>query len=186
MSPFVTQLNFLLASATLLSQALFVALILAYLLRKKHAILDSFFQAAAKYALPLAFLLAVGAVTTSLTYSEMFGFVPCGHCWFQRIFLYPQAVLLGMALWKKDSRIADYIIALSILGAIVALDQHYLQMGGSGLLPCPAAGNTDCAKRILFEFNYITFPLMSFTAFVWQIGLMLILRKNNNEKSIDI
>ena len=176
MSPLVSNLNFLLACATLLSQVLFVILVAAYLLRKKNAALDSFFQVAAQYALPFAFLLALGATILSLVYSEVFGFVPCGLCWLQRIFLYPQTVLLGIAWWKKDSRIGDYIIALSILGAIVALDQHLLQMGISSGLPCPASGNTDCAKRILFEFNYITFPLMSFTSFVWQIGLMVLLR----------
>ncbi len=179
MPPLVSNLNYFLASATLLSQVFFVVFIIAYFLRKKNTALYSFFQIAAKYALPLAFLLALGATILSLAYSEVFGFIPCGLCWLQRVFLYPQTVLLGMALWKKDSRIADYIIALSILGAIVALDQHFLQMGITGGLPCPASGNTDCAKRILFEFNYITFPLMSFTAFVWQIGLMLILRNKD-------
>ncbi|MBI2120981.1 MAG: disulfide bond formation protein B [Parcubacteria group bacterium] len=178
MSPFVSNLNFLLAFATLLSQVFLIALTLAYFFRKKYPVLDSFFRAAAQYALPVAFLFALGATILSLIYSEVFGFVPCGLCWLQRVFLYPQAVLLGLAWWKKDSRIADYIIALSLLGVIVALDQHFLQMGISSGLPCLASGNTDCAKRILFEFNYITFPLMSFTAFLWQIGLMTLLRKS--------
>lgn len=182
MPPFVSNLNHFLASATLISQAFFVVFVVAYLLRKKNGAVNSFFQTAAKYALPLAFLLAVDGTVVSLTYSEMFGFVPCGHCWFQRIFLYPQTILLGLALWKKDSHIADYIIALSILGAIIALDQHSLQMGGNGILHCPTANTDTCAKRILFEFNYITFPLMSFTAFVWQIGLMALLQNDVKTK----
>lgn len=176
MTPLVSNLNFLLACATLISQIVFIALVLAYALRKKNALLEHFFNAATSYALPFAFLLALGGTIMSLVYSEIFGFIPCGLCWMQRVFLYPQVILLGMALWKKDARIADYIIALSILGAIYALDQHFLQMGISSGLPCPASGDGDCAKRILFEFNYITFPLMSFTAFVWQIGLMILLR----------
>lgn len=176
MTPLVSNLNFLLACATLISQIVFIALVLAYALRKKNALLEHFFTATTSYALPFAFLLALGGTIMSLVYSEIFGFIPCGLCWMQRVFLYPQVILLGMALWKKDARIADYIIALSILGAIYALDQHFLQMGISSGLPCPASGDGDCAKRILFEFNYITFPLMSFTAFVWQIGLMILLR----------
>jgi disulfide bond formation protein DsbB len=176
MSPLVSNLNFLLASLTLLSQAFFVVLVVGYFLRTKHAALNSFFQTVTPYALPFAFLLALGSTVMSLVYSEIFGFIPCGLCWMQRVFLYPQVILLGMAWWKKDSKIADYIIALSILGALYALDQHFLQMGISSGLPCPASGEGDCAKRILFEFNYITFPLMSFTAFVWQIGLMTLLR----------
>jgi disulfide bond formation protein DsbB len=177
MSPLVSNLNFLLASATLFSHVFFAVLVAAYFLRTKHAAVNSFFQTAAQYALPFAFLLALGAMVLSLVYSEIFGFIPCGLCWMQRVFLYPQVVLLGMAWWKQDSKIADYIIALSILGALYALDQHFLQMGISSGLPCPASGNGDCAKRILFEFNYITFPLMSFTAFIWQIGLMMLAHK---------
>lgn len=177
MLPLVSNLNFFLACATLLSQALFVALVVAYFLRAKHPALDSFFQTAAEYSLPFAFLLALGSTVMSLVYSEVFGFIPCGLCWMQRVFLYPQVIILGMAWWKRDSKIADYIIALSIFGALYALDQHFLQMGISSGLPCPASGEGDCAKRILFEFNYITFPLMSFTAFVWQIGFMMLLRK---------
>lgn len=178
MSPLVSNLNFLLACATLLSQVLFAVLAIAYFLRKKNPALDSFFKIITPYALPFAFLLALGAMVLSLVYSEVFGFIPCGLCWMQRVFLYPQTVLLGMAWWKKDSKITDYIIALSVLGAIYALDQHFLQMGISSGLPCPASGEGDCAKRILFEFNYITFPLMSFTAFVWQIEAMMLVRKN--------
>ena len=178
MLPLVSNLNFFLACAALLSQVLFAVLVIAYFFRKKCPTLDSFFQTAAAYALPAAFLLALGGTIMSLVYSEIFGFIPCGLCWMQRVFLYPQVILLGMAWWKKDSHIADYVIALSILGAIYALNQHFLQMGISSGLPCPASGDGDCAKRILFEFNYITFPLMSFTAFIWQIGLMLLLQKN--------
>jgi disulfide bond formation protein DsbB len=177
MTPLVSNLNFFLASLTLLSQVLFIVLVIAYFFRTKYSALNSFFQTAAAYALPAAFLLALGSTVMSLVYSEIFGFIPCGLCWMQRVFLYPQVILLGMAWWKKDSRIADYIIALSLLGALYALDQHFLQMGISSGLPCPASGDGDCAKRILFEFNYITFPLMSFTAFVWQIGLMMLMRK---------
>lgn len=183
MTPLVSNLNFLLASATLLSQVLFAVLVLAYFLRKNNSTLNSFFQVTTKYALPFAFLLALGATILSLIYSEVFGFIPCGLCWMQRVFLYPQVILLGMAWRKKDSKIADYIIALSILGAIYALDQHFLQMGISSGLPCPASGEGDCAKRILFEFNYITFPLMSFTAFIWQIGLMMLLRNTRSVKN---
>ena len=182
MSPLVSNLNFLLACATLLSQALFILIGTAYFLRKKSSAVSSFFQSITPYIIPFAFLLAFGATVLSLVYSEVFGFVPCGLCWLQRVFLYPQVILLGIALWKKDSHVADYIITLSILGGILALDQHLLQMGVSNGLPCPASGNTDCAKRILFEFNYITFPLMSFTAFAWQIGAMMLLRNAKNPR----
>ncbi len=82
-----------------------------------------------------------------------------------------------MAFLKKDRGIADYSIVLSIAGAIVALYQHYLQMGGTSVLPCPAIVQAaECSQRILFEFGYITFPFVSFTAFAALIILMVFVR----------
>jgi disulfide bond formation protein DsbB len=181
MPPLVSDLNFLLACATLLSHIFFVGLIVAFFFRKKSTVFGFFFENIETFILPLSFFLTIGAVILSLVYSEVFGFIPCGLCWVQRIFLYPQAILLGMAWWKKDSRIADYIITLSLFGAIFALDQHLLQMGVSSGIPCPTSGSTDCAKRILFEFGYITFPMLSFTAFMWQTGLMFLLVKTSKK-----
>ncbi|MFM2381699.1 MAG: hypothetical protein RLZZ76_466 [Candidatus Parcubacteria bacterium] len=117
-------------------------------------------------ALALTF---TGSVMT-LVYSEVFDFVPCGLCWLQRVFLYPQVFLLAIALKHKDTNVARYGIALSIPGAIVSLYQHYLQMGGSEIVGCPTSGG-DCSERILFEFGFMTFPLMSAFLFLFLIAL---------------
>lgn len=82
-----------------------------------------------------------------------------------------------MALYKKDTKIADYLIGLSGIGALIALYQHYLQMGGSAFIPCPAVGpGIDCAQRFLFEFGYITFPLMSFSVFALMIAMLVVVK----------
>ena len=131
----------------------------------------------ARWGLWAGFALSVAGICITLYYSEVLGFAPCSWCWVQRIFLYSQAVVFALALCKRDTRIADYSIALSICGAIVALYQHYLQMGGSSVLPCPAdITKADCATRFLFEFGYITFPLMAFSLFAFLIVLMLFVR----------
>jgi len=132
------------------------------------------------YGIQLVFFISLASVGISLFYSEILGFIPCGLCWLQRIFLYPQVILAGMAWYKKDNKIADYLIALSGAGAVVALYQHYLQMGGSAFIPCPAVGpSIDCAQRFLFEFGYITFPLMSFSVFALIIVLLMTVKSCN-------
>ena len=73
--------------------------------------------------------------------------------------------------------VACYSIALSILAGSAALYPHYLQMGGTSVLPCPASGAGDCAQRIIFEFGYITLPLMAATLFAFLIVLMLFVRR---------
>ena len=169
MDVLIPQLNFLLALGTVLLQVAIVVLLAVFFFKRE----SSFLKFSGVYGVHIVFAVSLGGLLMSLLYSEVFGFVPCGLCWLQRVFLYPQVILSGLALMKRDHRIADYLIGLSIPGFLVGLYQHYLQMGGSELIDCPAAG-ADCAKRILFEFGYITYPLMSVTLFAFIIALMVL------------
>lgn len=172
----VVTLNYLIGVSTVLMQILSVGLIALYFLREQ-----TLERLVARYALTISFLLACGGVVMSLIYSEYFGIVPCGLCWLSRIALYPQAVLFLIAAWKKDRQIAIYAIALSVFGLAVSAYHHYIQMGGNSVLPCPASGVSDCAKRFMFEFGYVTFPLVGATTFVLIIILMLfVIRGDKN------
>lgn len=125
-----------------------------------------------EYGLLSAFLLTAASSLMTLLYSEVFGFVPCGLCWLQRVFLYPQVIIIAAALFYKDKTAARYGIALSIPGVVVALYQHYLQMGGSEFITCPVAGaGADCSERIMFEYGFVTFPLLSAFLFLFLIVL---------------
>jgi len=173
MTPLVANLNYLLAIGTIAMQVGVVCLLYAYFARKSDIL-----SLVSKYALLATFMLSLSGSALTLIYSEIFGFIPCGLCWFERAFLYPIVLLSGMALWKKDSGVADYILGLSLVGALIALYHHYIQMGGSAFIACPAVGEgADCAKRIIFEFNYITFPLMAFSLFVIIGVIMFIARR---------
>ena len=112
-----------------------------------------------KFGLQILAVMFFDAMVMAFIYSEVFGFIPCGLCWLMRITVFSQAVLLPFAVWKKDFGFALYGMVLSVIGTILGFYQHYLQMGGGELLPCPASGG-DCAKRILFEYGFMTFPLM--------------------------
>ena len=176
-------LNTVLALASLVMQILAGAFLVLFLTRKKFPDLNDIGDMLARYGLWIGFILSLGGTAVSLYYSEVLGFAPCGLCWFQRIFLYPQAVLFGLASIKNDARIADYSIALSACGAIVSLYQHYLQMGGTPAVPCPATlgAATDCAQKFLFEFGYITFPLIGFSSFAFIIVVMLFVRERRGK-----
>jgi disulfide bond formation protein DsbB len=118
-----------------------------------------------KKALLFAFITALMATLGSLFYSEIAGFHPCELCWFQRIFVYPQTILLGIALWKKDRNIAMYSLVLAILGIGIAGYQYGLQMGVLPEAPCSAVGQShSCGQQFIREFGYITIPMMSLTA----------------------
>jgi disulfide bond formation protein DsbB len=168
----VLELNFFVALGTIALQIGAVFLLGVYLFRKNPAVLP-FADLAGKWGLAIGFLLTLASVVMSLVYSEIYGVIPCGLCWLQRIFIYSQAVVFGVALCLKDMRAAWYSVWLSVIGAVIALYHHYIQISDSGTLPCPASGG-DCGKRFIYEFDYITFPLVAFSAFAFLIILMLL------------
>ena len=55
--------------------------------------------------LQLAAAVAVLATLSSLYLSEIADYVPCQYCWWQRIFMYPLAVILPIAAWRADRSI---------------------------------------------------------------------------------
>lgn len=112
-----------------------------------------------------AFALAAGLAATagSLFFSEIAGFEPCRLCWFQRIFMYPIALILVVGLLRRSRDAGAYAIALSIPGAIVSA-YHYSLQRISYASYC-SADAAVCSQSYLFHFGYISIPMMAFTAF---------------------
>ena len=176
----VESINYYLALGTLAMQIASAAFLVRFFLRKSIPDLEDVASFLGRWGLWLGFLFTFGGTLLTLYYSEVLGFLPCGWCWVQRVFLWPQVLLFAVALVRKDRRVADYSILFSIFGGAAALYQHYLQMGGHSILPCPASGAGDCGQRFLFEFGYITFPLMAATLFAFLIVLMLFVRRSHS------
>ena len=123
----------------------------------------------------IVFWSALIASVGSLIYSNIIGFPPCDLCLWQRILLYPQVLIAGIAMIKKDKSIIEYILPMSVVGAVIALYQSAIQWGlvSGSLLACTSVGG-ECAKIYVREFGYITIPFMSFSIFVYLIVLKLV------------
>ncbi|MDB5266932.1 MAG: disulfide bond formation protein DsbB [Parcubacteria group bacterium] len=155
--------------ATIVAHAVFVVIILAAVFYRSWG--RPLVEFIGRHALVLGFLAALSAVVGSLLYSGVVGYAPCELCWWQRIFLYPQVVLFGIALYKRDGGVFAYSVVLSTLAGAVALYHSYIQLGGThSVLPCTAEG-AACAKVFVNEFGYITIPTMALTV---AVGLLLI------------
>ena len=150
---------------------LFLFLISLVHRRSRHMVLSFLF----KHALVLSFVIALFGVLLSLYYSEIAGYLPCRLCWFQRIFLYPQALLLALALWRKDRAIFAYTLPLTVIGALIGLYHVFLT-----LFPVQetcSATEVSCATNYFFAFGYITIPVMSLTSFVLLLVFALAARQ---------
>lgn len=171
---FISIVNQTLLFFTVAGQIVIAVLIVSFLTKQK--LILNFF---AKHAIVFSFTIALVATIGSLFYSEIAGYEPCKLCWFQRILIYPQVILLGMALLKKDNGIAPYSIVLSIFGALIAGYQHLLQIGIAPSIGCSAQGySVSCSQQFIMGFGYITIPMMALTVFLLIISFMMTLKLN--------
>lgn len=138
------------------------------------------------HALGLMLTVALTATLGSLFFSDIAGWTPCKDCWYQRICMYPQVVLLLIACFRKDRNIAPYLLILSLIGAGIAIDHYSEQLHAAltpvdPLVPCDTSGVSCAATQIKFTFGYITIPMMALTAFTLNaIGSVLLLRGSRN------
>lgn len=159
-----------LAIFTLEGNALFVLLLIVHVVAKP--LFQKVMRWIGEHALSLGFFISASATIGSIIYSEVVGFPACVLCWVQRIFMYPQMFIFGLAWWKKDRSIIPYALLLTFMGGAVALYQWVKDMlmlyGDGGLsLGCPVvAGLPSCDRIYVLEFGYITIPMIALNAFV--------------------
>ncbi len=172
----ISSLNTLIGFGVLVSNIVFVIVTVAFIVsvawrKKVYLFIHS-------YILKIVFWSALVASVGSLIYSNIIGFPPCELCWWQRVLLFPQVLIAGIALVKKDKSIIQYILPMSALGAIIALYQSFIHWGfvSASILNCTAIGG-ECAKIYVNEFGYITIPFMSLSIFVYLIVLKLVFYK---------
>jgi len=115
--------------------------------------------------LGLAWAIALVASLSVLFIGEILGQTPCVLCWFQRAFMFPLAIVLGLGLWWQDQNVGRYGIALAFGGAAVALWHMGLYAGliPEKIQPCSASGPscTDANQSVLG----IPIPLMALVSF---------------------
>ncbi|MEI7749702.1 MAG: disulfide oxidoreductase [Candidatus Moraniibacteriota bacterium] len=128
----------------------------------------------------VAFVVALFSTCGSLYYSEIAGLIPCDLCWFQRIFMYPQVILLGMALWKRDGRIVDYALALAGIGFLFSLYHNFVIYTATQSAFC-SFKSVSCTTKTVMSLGYVTIPLMALTAFAL-ILVTFLLRKLGEKK----
>lgn len=115
----------------------------------------------------IAWAVALVATLGSLFFSEYAHFVPCRLCWFQRIAMYPLAVVLLVGALRRDVRIAvQYAFVLPIVGAAVAIYHVYIELNPGAESASCQAGGVSCATRWIDEYGYVTIPVLALTAFV--------------------
>jgi disulfide bond formation protein DsbB len=115
-------------------------------------------------AIWLAWLVALAATVGSLIYSEVIHFEPCRLCWFQRIAMYPMAVVLLVGAIRREYQVKYYALPLAVAGLAVSVYHYLMQVFPS--LEGGSCGVVSCSARLVEIFGFISIPFMAGAGFM--------------------
>jgi disulfide bond formation protein DsbB len=170
----VNQVSLFLALLAVVAEAATVALAvtaLARLLRPAAAWPRDALAAIRPVALPLAAGVAVVAMLGSLYFSEVADFPPCRLCWFQRIGMYPLAVILPIAAWRRDNAVRWYALPLAVGGGLVSA-YHVLIVRVPSLETGSCDPTNPCSTIWVERLGYLTIPVMALSGFAAIVALL--------------
>lgn len=137
-----------------------------------------------RYSLYFAWIIACAATLGSLYFSELRHLEPCHLCWYQRIALYPLAIILGIATYNGFNGIVPYVFPLVILGMFFAGYQVMIQEIPSWQPIELCGAGPSCSEKVYIGLGPITIPILSLLAFVTILFLIVLSCKKQNAEHI--
>lgn len=159
------------ATITLIGQIISVIL-LGILIFSKNKSVKKINKTIVDNYVSLVLIVSTVATVASLGFSLLLNFAPCQFCWYQRILMYPQALIAFVALMTNDLKVKKFFIPLSLIGIALATYHTLMQ-----IFPDALECNDEvakCSAKEFAEYGYITIPVMSLTAFVMILLISLI------------
>lgn len=117
-------------------------------------------------SLYIAVIAAWTAMLGSLYFSEVAGYVPCAFCWYQRILMYPLAVIIPIGLLLRDRFLPFYVLPLSVTGIGFATYHYLLQKTDLFINVNTCQVGVPCSGIWVNWFGFITIPFLALTAFL--------------------
>lgn len=130
------------------------------------------------YILFFAWFVSIIATVGSLFFSEVLHFIPCDLCWYQRIFMYPLPILLGIAAYKQDFNVITYILPLPIIGSVISIYHYCIQQFPSFAAARPCKNGVPCSGDYLNYFGgLVTIPFLALIASLLIIVSLVVIYK---------
>jgi len=117
----------------------------------------------------------------SLFFSYVMDFAPCVLCWYQRIFLFPLVIILGVGLFPFDKSVVKYALPLAIAGWLTAAYHNLLY---AGIIPesiQPCSQGVSCTEEYINLFGFLSIPMLSLLSFSTIITLLIILYRRTSK-----
>jgi disulfide bond formation protein DsbB len=132
-----------------------------------------------KKFLPLwiSWCISLAGCILSIYFREILHKEPCPLCWYQRMALFPLAILLGMGLFRGDRKVIAYALPFAFFGLIVAVYQVIGAFVPSIFHTGLCGETTHCSSGVFALFGFLTFPMLSGIGFFLIALLLLLSRK---------
>ncbi len=113
-----------------------------------------------------AWIIALCASLGALFIGEVMGQAPCVLCWYQRIAMFPLALILGIACLSNDLSVWRYALPLSLAGFAIALWHSLLYAGivAEAIVPCSESG-PSCTSSDMLLLSVLPLPYLSLVCF---------------------
>jgi disulfide bond formation protein DsbB len=108
---------------------------------------------------------ATGASLGSLFFSEIMELPPCSLCWYQRIFMFPLAIVLLVGVLLDDRRCTRYALPLAVGGWLFAVYHVLLHVGVISESAAPCSQGVSCTETQFEMFGFASIPVLSVVAF---------------------
>lgn len=162
------------------SNVMTLGLVVAWVIRDKPSMV-SFGDHLRLWAPRVAGAIAVVATVGSLYLSEVADLVPCRWCWFQRVAMYPLALVLSVGIVTDDRGLRRYALPMSMIGLVIST-WHYLLQNFPSLEDADSCNILNpCTFKYAWKFGFVSIPYMAGSGFLLIMSLLLSSRTTSAE-----
>ncbi len=122
----------------------------------------------------LTLVVAGTATLGSLYFSESADYTPCTYCWYQRIAMYPIAVIGIVGLWRRDANARWYSLTLAVIGLCLSTYHYLLEWNPSWETGTCALFGPACAVPWFRTFGFVSLAFMALCGFAAIIVVNLV------------
>jgi disulfide bond formation protein DsbB len=132
----------------------------------------------------LAWVVAVTCMVGSLYFSDSLGLLPCKLCWYQRVAMYPLAVILLVAAIRRDRGVRWYAVPLAGIGIVISV-YHYLIEWHPEWESTSCDITVPCTTPYFRTFGFVSISLMAMCGFAAILALLLLVPEPVLDESTD-
>lgn len=118
----------------------------------------------------LAWVVAATSTAGSLYFSEHFELIPCRLCWFQRIAMFPLALILLVAALRNDRSVRWYAVPLAAIGAATSFWHQLVEWNPQ--LESSSCSAVACSVPYFRAFGFVSLSFMALCGFAAIIALL--------------